>query len=427
MLSSYDINSNKKGDSIDLNPKHRGYEHESDHGQQQQPQQQRQRRSLIVGGSIVSETNEDYSAYTWTGIGSGGWGCGGTLIHSDIVLSAAHCQSVFEEIGGLYVGPKHIDGSDVSSGRYHDIVNMTVHPNFDGTTMRNDLLLVKLKTTKSSSTVEPVVWNTDSEIPITGDTVEVIGFGMTSESDGTLSEQLRCVNVTVSDKEICSNVWQLKRNITINKSQKICAGTFQGGKDSCDSDSGSPLFVRRRSPSSSSPKGGQGQRQQLIQVGIVSDGIGCGRPNIPALYTRVSSFTTWIRHNICTMSHDPPTYCNNNNDKTTMTSVVVNDDDYNDNNSSKTGKQKHPHHHTISSDNAMEGSRTNNYNWLGYLIVPALIVVGYAFHRRRHNRRIRHRRNGYDTISDDDNDDKNNNHNDNLDEGLTLKVQHGEK
>src|SRR4029453_142014 len=70
-------------------------------------------------------------------------------------------------------------------------------------------------------------------------------------------------------------------NGAVIASDEICAGYTQGGGDTCQGPSGGPMF-RRDSANA------------WIQVGIVSWGEGCARPNKPGVYSQVSFFASNI-------------------------------------------------------------------------------------------------------------------------------------
>ena len=61
----------------------------------------------------------------------------------------------------------------------------------------------------------------------------------------------------------------------------ICAGITQGGIDTCQGDSGGPMVRKDASGA-------------WRQVGIVSWGEGCARPNFAGIYSQVSTFSSAI-------------------------------------------------------------------------------------------------------------------------------------
>lgn len=67
----------------------------------------------------------------------------------------------------------------------------------------------------------------------------------------------------------------------------ICA--YGINSDACKGDSGGPLMFERKSENSTG--------KFWEQIGIISWGIGCARPEMPGVYTRVPYFLDWIANN----------------------------------------------------------------------------------------------------------------------------------
>lgn len=65
----------------------------------------------------------------------------------------------------------------------------------------------------------------------------------------------------------------------------ICAGYVDGGKDSCQRDSGGPLSIEST------------HHKNIVRVliGVVSWGYGCAQPNFPGVYGSVISVRSWIK------------------------------------------------------------------------------------------------------------------------------------
>ena len=245
----------------------------------------------IVGGDIADATRFPYYTYLIMDTDNGPYRCGGTLIHPDIVMTAAHCHQELIHSGleilaiTAWVNMTSISKTRTGYEHRRAVVQHLVHPAFDDLTNANDVALFKLN--QEVSTVPLPRLAQRGRKPRVGVRVKAIGQGLVSES-GMFASKLQVVGINVVSYRDC-NDWD-SYNGAVDPVTMLCAGAKEGGKDACSGDSGGPLVRQMEFP------------EDDVIIGITSWGSGCGRAEKFGVYTKVSSFIAFIQRGICEMS-----------------------------------------------------------------------------------------------------------------------------
>ncbi|XP_061911769.1 testisin-like [Entelurus aequoreus] len=241
-------------------------------------------RTRIVGGEDAQEGSWPWQASLQF---FGSHNCGGSLINKEWVLCAAHCFSGSSvSPWTVSLGRQNLDGLNLNEVS-RTVQTIILHPGFDSSTFDNDIALLKLTSPVNfTDYIRPVCLAASSSNFISGTDSWVTGWGRIQE--GVLlpfPQTLQEVEVPVVGNRQCNCQYGVG-SITDNM---ICAGLLEGGKDACQGDSGGPMMSE--------------QNLIWIQSGIVSFGIGCARPDLSGVYTRVSRYQSWINSHI---SSDQP-------------------------------------------------------------------------------------------------------------------------
>ncbi|MEM9621302.1 MAG: serine protease [Pseudomonadota bacterium] len=212
--------------------------------------------------------------------------CGGSLIDTDVVLTAAHCvpNTQPSEVD-IVLGTNRLGSSGQSFGFRMHLDKIEPHPQYNHITKDNDIALLKIR-----GPIREEVRRLRKAIPATpahdaahgaqgGDAV-VIGWGDTSEGGSPTPELMRVWLDIQSNAQCETNYQQHFPGITITHNM-LCAGLAGGGKDSCQGDSGGFLGA---------PLG----NGEYAQLGVVSWGVGCARPDLFGVYARVARYEQWI-------------------------------------------------------------------------------------------------------------------------------------
>jgi len=237
--------------------------------------------------------------------GQKGFYCGGVLINSKYILTAAHCLKGKDlpstwKIVSVRLGEYNTDTDQdcipiKNSNKMlcaPPAVNVAVedkiaHESYDpfDQNQYHDIALLRLsKDVRYSDYIKPICLP-KSENLVTKSYIDknlvVAGWGKTeSASESNIKLKLE---VPVNTPDVCHRTYS-QANVQLSDGQ-LCAGG-QKGRDSCRGDSGGPLMTIEAGPDGS---------VNWYSIGVVSFGPSpCGMANWPGVYTKVANYVPWI-------------------------------------------------------------------------------------------------------------------------------------
>lgn len=230
--------------------------------------------------------------------------CGGSLVTTYIVITAAHCVYDTDPDCSNVVdclvndptgdGTPALDADDVevvmgrtvlssADGIQHEVQGTDwqsdYNPNYNpppAGVPSSDVGYLVLAAPGSAQPTIDIAGTGEEAVWAPGIFAEVSGWGATAESGPGSggSDSLLAASVPIVSDSSCATDY----GSSFNPATMVCAGYPQGGIDTCFGDSGGPL---------ESPLEGGGYRL----VGLTSWGSGCAQPNAPGVYTRIADPT----------------------------------------------------------------------------------------------------------------------------------------
>jgi len=239
-------------------------------------------------GGVATEQNE----YPWqvaliSGRSSRAPFCGGSLISSKEVLTAAHCLAGWQTSSSRYVlvGEHNLNTND--GERAVRVCSVLQHSSYDSASVDYDFAVLRLCEDLTFQTdIQPACLPSSFLDDYDDRDAVVSGWG-TLYAGGPRPSTLNEVTVRTMTNTACtSGTAYSSSSVT---SRMICASN--PGSDACQGDSGGPLVT----------KVGAG----YTLIGLVSWGQGCAQASAPGVYSRVTSQLSWVSARITGTTCDP--------------------------------------------------------------------------------------------------------------------------
>lgn len=234
----------------------------------------------IVGGEIAEPNAHPYQVGLLMAFATGTGLCGGSVLNSRNILTAAHCLQGSSSTQ-VVMGAHQITTVEPNQQRQTvQAADYRLHADYNPENLQNDIAILHLPNEATlnefvAATVLPTTLASDLFV---GEQATISGWGRTSDAIQGTSPVLRFVTQPVITNAVCAATYG---GVIIPST--ICIAT-SGGRSACNGDSGGPLTIQR-----------EGQTIQIgIAVFVSSSGCEAG---LPGGFARVTSFLDWIAAN----------------------------------------------------------------------------------------------------------------------------------
>lgn len=245
----------------------------------------------IIGGVTVDASDREWmvALNMYNSSSSTATLCGGSYIGSSsgyhFVVTAAHCVVYHFDIAKAYFNTDNAQTLTSDSYSLSSFSTKFVNANYDASAYTNDIGILVF-TDSSFTAPTPAILGSSKIDLVTGETVTVTGYGLTSYRTQSDDYELRAVNLSLISDSSCSSTFS-RVNVETDMDVEICAEASDKG--SCSGDSGGPLIAYRG--------------DEEVVIGLVSWGVECAdTASYPDVYTRVTYFEDWIDTQVASLT-----------------------------------------------------------------------------------------------------------------------------
>lgn len=244
-----------------------------------------------MNGTTAVQGQLGFMAFVVAEFGSHAQLCSGTVVSSNVVLTAAHCA--YDGSTGQLLDPSEftvatgaVDWTDVTTRQLSAVSRVIVDPAYDPAKHDSDVALLVL----SQPTTAPVIalaGSADSGLTIPGTSAGIAGWGLTYQGSPT-PDVLQWATTVVQPPRYCAQF-----TTVYDSSSQLCAVDYPYDDDgTCFGDSGGPLLAASAA--------------QLYEIGVTSYVLGNCSTVSADYFTSMIAVQPWIVSEVQAVAPAPP-------------------------------------------------------------------------------------------------------------------------